>query len=188
MKKYLVLYYSWTGNSQFLAEKIAGELGGDVKRITPHLDYLMFISLLSFFHLGIRTNISQELMKAYDEIIIVGPLWGGRLIAPLRSVLNKGVKAKKIIHFAISCSVPDDMRDHKFGYGRALKSAEKICGSYMYNTIAFPNALVKEKIIASGEEPPEKISLSEENFKGAIEERCKEFVNNILYSEVTNAQ
>lgn len=184
MKKYLILYYSWTGNSQFLAERIAEKLGGDVQRISPSLNTVMILSFLSSLNLGVRTNISSKLISKYENVIVIGPLWGGRLIAPLRSILRKGVEARKRLHFAISCSVPDEEKDNPFGYGRSIQVAKKIGGEYLKTTTAFPNALVKKEMISTGIEPPEKITLSEENFTGEIAERLDDFVNRIGQSTI----
>lgn len=179
MKKYLVLYYSKTGNSKFLAERISSILNCDLIRIVPIFDNVMFLFLLTRLNIGIGTNISKSSIKEYDEVIIIGPLWGGLINAPIKNVLRKCFKANKIVHFAISCDIPEKEKDHKYGYARSLNHAKEIGGSFMKTARAFSNALVKEHMARNDIEIPEKMSLSEENFKGEIEERLSRFVQEI---------
>jgi len=53
MKKYLVLYYSKTGNSKFFAEKTAQKLGADIESIKPVINntlLLVMFSMLKWVH------------------------------------------------------------------------------------------------------------------------------------------
>jgi hypothetical protein len=179
MEKHLVLYYSKTGNSKFLAEKVATHLDCDIKRINPLLDFTMFLFFISKLNIGISTNISRSLIRQYDELIIVGPLWGGLINAPLKNVLKKCIDEGKVVHFAMSCDVPDHDKDHQYGYARALKTAEEMGASLVKTTIGFSNALVAEDMKSKGIQPPEKIRLTDKNFQGPIEGKLHQFVSHI---------
>jgi len=47
MKKYLILFYSKTGNSKFIAEKLSIALDGDLKEIKPVINNLLVLFLFS---------------------------------------------------------------------------------------------------------------------------------------------
>ena len=57
MKKYLILYYSKTGNNRFLAEKLAKELDNcSLREITPKLNVMPIILLMSRFKINVGTT------------------------------------------------------------------------------------------------------------------------------------
>ncbi|NNF33112.1 MAG: flavodoxin family protein [Saprospiraceae bacterium] len=179
MKKYLVLYYSKTGNSKFIAEKVSAHLNGELKRINPLVDNVMILFLLTRLNIGIGTNISKTEMEDYDEVIVIGPLWGGLINAPLKNVLRNCFRAKKPLHFAMSCDIPEQEKDHKYGYAKAFADAKELGGSLMKSTTIFSNALVKKFMTDHNNEVPEKILLSDENFKGEIQERLQRFIQEV---------
>lgn len=80
MKKYLVLFYSKTGNSKFLAEKAATALGCDLRAIKPIINNTALLFLLSSLKIRIAIDISKDYIEKYDEVIIFGPIWGGLLV------------------------------------------------------------------------------------------------------------
>jgi menaquinone-dependent protoporphyrinogen IX oxidase len=181
MKKYLVMYYSKTGNSQFLAEKLATELRADLKKVTPMFKSVLVLYLLSLAKISVSTNISKKDIEKYDEVILLGPIWGGLLISPLRSMLNKAVMASKIIHFAVSCETSDEKKDSQYGYAQVLREAENIGKEFFRTTEAFSSSLVNEE----GSWSPklaEKTKITENNFKGTIKLRLNDFITRIKSS------
>ncbi len=177
MKKYLVLYYSKTGNSKFLAEKLSTELGCDLIRITPWTNNIMLLILISSLKTGIATNIKMEDLKEYDEVIIFGPIWGGLLIAPLRNVLNKCYRVSKNIHFVLTCETSDEEKNLKYGYTKVLKEAESIGGEFIQSTNAFSTTLVKNSDKSWSPRRSEKIKITEENYGGELKSRFENFVS-----------
>ncbi|HUZ60129.1 MAG TPA: hypothetical protein VMU83_15250 [Hanamia sp.] len=175
MKKYLILYYSKTGNSQFIAEKLSKELGFNSKKIIPVMDSLAVLFLLSLMKIGIPTNISKKEIEGYDEVIILGPVWGGLLISPLRNTLKKCIKASKNIHFAVTCETKDDDKDKKYGYAKVLRKAKGLGGKFVRTMEAFSTALVNTDNKAWSPKLSEKIKITEENFNGALKSRLSDF-------------
>lgn len=175
MKKYLILYYSKTGNSKFIAEKLSDELACNSKRITPLIDNLILLFLLSLMRIGIPTNISKKEIENYSEVIIIGPVWGGLLISPLRNTLKKCIKASKNIYFAITCETKDKEKNNKYGYANVLKEAEGLGGEFVRTTEAFSTSLVNLDNKAWSPKPSEKIKITEENFKGVLKSRLSDF-------------
>lgn len=177
MKKYLVLYYSKTGNSKFLAEQAADVLDCDIKEIIPAINNLLVLYLLSFLKVAIPIGIKEKDLAPYEEVIILGPIWGGLLISPLRKILKECVKASKVIHFAVSCETPEEEKNSKYGFAQVLKESKEMGGGLVKTTSAFSMALVK------GDQPQhvlaEKVKITEANFKGTLRTRFDDFVARI---------
>lgn len=180
MKNYLVLYYSKTGNSEFIAQELSQKLACDSKRIIPVIDNVLILFLLSLVRINIPTNISVDDILSYDEVIVIGPVWGGQLISPLRTALNKSVKAFKDIHFAVTCETKDEERNNKYGYGQVLKKARDLGGKYLKNTDAFSMSLVNSVHKSKSPKLPEKIKLTEENFSEVLKSRVENFIVKIM--------
>lgn len=179
MKKYLVLYYSKTGNSKFIAEKLSTDLYCDLKEIRPVINNLFVLFLLSLMKLGIPTNISKKDFEGYDEIIILGPVWGGLLISPLRNTINKCIKASKDIDFAVTCETKEEDKDHKYGYAKVLSEAEATGGKYVRTTEAFSTSLVNTDNKKWSPKLSEKIKITEENFNDKLKARLSGFESRI---------
>lgn len=179
MKKYLILHYSKTGNSQFIAEKLSEQLACNSKKIIPVLDNLAVLFLLSLMKTGIPTNVSKKEIEEYSEVIIIGPIWGGLLISPLRNTLKKCIRASKNIHFAVTCETKDEERDKKYGYAKVLREAQELAGKFLKTTEAFSTALVNTDNKPWSPKLSEKIKITEENFDGIIKSRLNDFYRKI---------
>jgi flavodoxin len=118
MKIYKVFYYSYTGNSEFIAKKIAAELNCTTQQIIPTVNSVFILFLLSLLKLGIPINLRPEDISEADEVILIGPIWGGQLIPPLRTAIKQCVKASKKIHFAVRCETKDEENDSNMGIRR----------------------------------------------------------------------
>jgi hypothetical protein len=183
MKKYLILYYSKTGNNRFLAEKLSSELcNNTVQEIIPKINILLVLLLMSRFKMSVGTGISKKDIVEHDEVVIFGPVWAGLLISPIRSILKKCVSASKPIHFAVSCETNDDEKNGKYGYAQVLKDAKNLGGNFMKTSEAFSISLVKNESQILNPKLTDNIKLSEENFNGIIESRFAKFVNDIKSS------
>jgi len=179
MKNYLVLYYSKTGNSKFIAEKLSQVLTCDAKMITPIIDNVFILYTLSLLNINIPTNIAAMDIREHDEIIIIGPIWGGQLISPLRTVLNKCIKASKNIHFAVTCETKEEDGDNKYGYAQVLKKASDLSNKYVKNVAAFSTSLVNFGDKSWSPKLSEKIKITEENFNSVLKSRVADFVKKI---------
>lgn len=175
MKKYLILYYSKTGNSKFIAEKLLTTLGGDLKKIKPAINNLFVLFLLSLIKIGISTNISKKEIEGYDEIIIIGPVWGGQLISPLRNTIKKCIKASKDIHFAVTRETKEEEKNKKYGYAKVLREAEVLGGKSIKTTAAFSTSLVNRDNKTWSPKLSEKIKFTEENFNDVLKSRVSDF-------------
>ena len=180
MKKYLILCYSKTGNSRFIAEKLSTELSCDMEMIRPNLNYTGLLFLISLLKIPIPTNISTNKIKEYDEIIIIGPIWGGLLIAPLRTLLKKCFNLSKPVHFAVTCETSEDEKESKYGYNQVLNSTIEMDGQLVRTTAAFSTSLIKASDGKINKDVTVKAKITEENFSVELKERLEDFKNRIL--------
>lgn len=180
MKNCLILYYTKTGNSRFLAEQLAVQLpNSSLREIRPNLNVLPIVFLLSAMKISTGTGIRNKDLEGFNEVVLIGPIWGGLLIGPLRAMLKKLVRTGKPIHFAVTCETDDAQKDDDYGYAQVLNEAKKIGGNLIHSTEAFPTPLVKEGDSSWTPKMSDKIKLTEDNFKGSIATRLQAFAEQI---------
>ena len=91
----LFLYYSFTGNGDFLAEEMKKK-GYDTYKIIPkhNLPKSLFCQMMlggmlaGLRHKAKLKDYNPDLSK-YDEIILGSPIWNGKLACPINTVLKK---------------------------------------------------------------------------------------------------
>jgi len=103
--KTLVIYYTRTGNTRFIAETVAAELGADIEEV---IDLKNRQGKLAFLPAGRdamkakETEIAQTKRTPtdYDLIIIGQPVWAGNPTPAIRTYLNKNdLSGKKVAVF-----------------------------------------------------------------------------------------
>jgi flavodoxin len=181
------MYYSYTGNNQFLAEKIAEPLRADIRSLEPRIRGIGSLTLWSRLKWKSGIDLSREELGPYEEVIILGPVWSGLLLAPLRDAIRLAVRDKKPIHFATCCGASDADKEGKWGYQRALDAAQKAGKGWVKTIAAFPKALVmtpeqyRDPLVA------QEIRIREDNYYGDILERVTRFTTEIQRSEMLAA-
>lgn len=107
MAKALILYYSFEGSTQKVAEWIAAETNSDIERITP-LKELKSTGFSKYFWGGSQVVMKrkpkikpiQRNLEEYDTIFIGSPIWAGTFAPPIYTLLEKGyLKTKRIAYF-----------------------------------------------------------------------------------------
>jgi flavodoxin len=105
--KYLVVYYSRTGNNRTIAEFIASRLSADIDEI---IDKKNRQGRLNWLLAG-RDSRAKKLTEIeyqknpqdYDTIIIGAPIWAWNPIPPLRTYLKEvDLKGKRVAFFICS--------------------------------------------------------------------------------------
>ncbi|HHT65280.1 MAG TPA: flavodoxin family protein [Clostridiales bacterium] len=87
--KTVVMSYSFTGNNEALAKRIAKELKVEYIRITePKERTYGTIAADLIFGRAPQTEPKPHVMAAYDLIIFVAPVWMGQPAFPMRSYLK----------------------------------------------------------------------------------------------------
>jgi flavodoxin len=103
--KSLVIYYSRSGDTRFVAEKISQEIGGDVEEI---IDKKRRNGLLGFVLSGYDatrgkvTKIAEmkKSPKDYDLIVVGTPMWNKRITPAVRTYLkNNNLSEKRVALF-----------------------------------------------------------------------------------------
>jgi len=108
--KILVVFYSRSGRSRKVAEKVAQGLKADIEEIVPLKGYK---GLFGFIRGGFQATrgklpaikpLAKDL-AAYDLVIFGTPIWGFRMSSPLRTAIadNK----PKIKKYAFYCTAGD---------------------------------------------------------------------------------
>ncbi len=185
MRNRIVLYHSSTGNNQFLAEQIADALRSDIRPLRPRFSSIFLLYLLSLLRWGSGIRLSRKDLRPYHEVVVVGPVWGGLLIAPLREAIKRTVKTGRPVHFATCCGSSDDLKDDRYGYAQVLDAALKAGKGYVKTVEAFPVVMA----LPPGEEAEgfevNDIRLTEENFTPALRERLAQFVQQVKDSSLS---
>jgi flavodoxin len=102
--KNLIVYYSFTNNNEKLAEYLTGQLRCERIRLTTVKKRNGFSILLDLvFHRKPKVNTIPVLLKDYDHIIFVAPIWAGRIATPLRSFLTDHCQDIRSYSFITLC-------------------------------------------------------------------------------------
>lgn len=105
MPRYLVAYYSWTGNTAKIAQQIALNLSADImqiKELKPRGGFLAFPDAIiaSLLHRSPRLQKLTKNLTDYDVVIMGGPVWASNMATPMRSfILQEKSKFKDVAFF-----------------------------------------------------------------------------------------
>lgn len=85
---YKVVYFTRTGNSKRIAEKIAEKLACEIIEITDNKNWKGIIGFIrggyySSTNKSVTIQFSKEL-DSYDELVVVSPLWAGGIVPAIR--------------------------------------------------------------------------------------------------------
>ena len=174
--KTLVVYYSRQGSNAFLARKIASRLRCDMEAIRPRIN--AFMLFLMNINPGIR-RVRHDI-GSYDRVILVGPIWMGRFIPPLRSFANKYRKQINQLVFVTCCGSSYEKKDEKFGHGLVFDRVRDIMDEKLVLTQAFPVGLVLPEDQREDPDAFMKTYLNDGNFVGEVSDRFEEFVKQVV--------
>lgn len=89
MKKTLVLFYSFTGNNEKLAKRIADYLSADYQAINEINKRNFFTIVLDVvFNRIPHIHKPVKEINQYEHVIFIAPIWLGKIASPLRSVFK----------------------------------------------------------------------------------------------------
>jgi flavodoxin len=104
--KILVFYYSRTGNTKFVAEKIAEKLNADLCEIVDKKNRHGRFIILTGGYAAIReklTDIEQtKTVDNYDLVIVGSPVWAGKFTPAIRTFLVKNDLSEKQVAFFVT--------------------------------------------------------------------------------------
>lgn len=123
--KSVILYYSRTGKTRFLAEKLGDELGADlaeIRDLRKRGGFFGFLGGVRDAHLGLKTEVAPSNFDLGDyELVILGtPVWAYNPTPAISTFLDKcNLLNKKVILFVTSRGV---------GYRRAINILKDMVG------------------------------------------------------------
>jgi flavodoxin len=173
--KTLVVYYSRKGSNEFLARQISSRLSCDMEALRPRINSFGLI----LFNLNTGLRRMKHELRDYDRVLLVGPIFMGRLIPPLRSFLRRHSAKIKELVFVTCCGSMDKARDDKFGHGLVFKKVEELLDGKLKDTQAFPVGLVLPEEQRDDQDAFMKARLDESTFRGEVKERFEHFMERI---------
>ena len=177
MNKVLIVFYSHTGSNRYLARKLATDLEADLAEIHPRGSGFFIQLILSQLKFSFGISKLDFDVSNYEKVVLVGPVWTGQFIAPLRSFLKQYKEQIKNLYFLTCCGSKDNEKDDRFGYNNIFKRISEMMGETCIHCAALPIALVIPEEKQDDSEYIMNTRLSDENFSGTIEKRYNEFVN-----------
>ncbi len=128
--KLLVLFFSYDGHNEKIADFIVKEFGADVQRIEmvkkiPTGFFKYFIGGM-MSALGIKPKIKplEKNPENYDIIIMCSPVWASNFAAPFNSVVSSyNFKDKKIVLFCTYAGSSENVFEN---FKKKLKNANVI--------------------------------------------------------------
>ncbi len=176
--KYLIVYYSATGNNKYVAEKIAQQLECDIVEIVPRAKSHFILILSSLIGIKIGNRKLKVNIGEYDKVIVCCPIWMGKVIAPIRAFLKENETIMKKLIYVTCCGGDEQSKNTKYGYENMFSELKKELGNVFEKGYAIPIGLLVEKEKRK-ETDLMKIILSDSNYGGEIKKRVEEIVNEI---------
>ena len=166
MDNTIVVFYSKKNSNRYLADYIAGQLESNKKEIVPILNNQ--ILLMMGVGLGIK-KIPD--IKSYKRVVLVGPVWMGKLIYPLKVFLKKYNNEINNLIFVTCCGSGFEVKDEKFGHGLVFNEIRELRQNKKLSCHAFPITLVLTKEDAEDPKIVMKTRLNNDTFTGEIKEK-----------------
>lgn len=98
--KYMVIYFTRTGNSRRVAEKIADKLSTEAVEVTDNKNWRGIIGFIKGGMYAVKNKaVEIKIPKNPDEaeeIILVSPIWAGKLVPAITTFLK--TKNREKIH------------------------------------------------------------------------------------------
>lgn len=128
----LVVYYSRSGHTQQLAQRIAEAVGADVDAIAEHTDRSGPLGYVRSLYEALRERTPDITSSAHDpaaySLVIVGtPIWAASPSSPVRSYLQRSHDALRSVAFFCTCGGS--------GGERAFAQMSRVCGQQPTTTL-----------------------------------------------------
>ena len=139
--KSLIVFYSRTGTTKTVAQKLAEKLNADLEEITDKDTRKGLFGFLRSGKQGMKgllTKIepTQKDPAAYDLVVIGTPVWAGRLCSPVRTYLTQNAaNCKKVAFFTTQGGNKEQ---------KVFKDMEELCCREPLCKVFFRTAEVKK--------------------------------------------
>ena len=109
--KTLIVYSSFSGNNEMLALDLKNMLSCSILRINEKKKRTGFSIFLDiFFNRTPRIEEQKEKIIDYDHVILIGPVWAGKIATPLKSFLMKEKNKIRRYSFITVCGGGQDQK------------------------------------------------------------------------------
>jgi flavodoxin len=175
MTKTLVAYYSHTGNNKFLAGEIAKRLHGELEEIKPVINlHLLLLSGIGFGNKRTTKNPAD-----YDRVILVGPVWMGSFIYPLRKFIEEHQNKVEEWLFVTCCGSSYKLKEDKYGHEMVFKKIRKLFPDLNIRCTALPVTMILPDEKQDDHNAMLEARLSKANFNGLFLEKFNSFIEEI---------
>ena len=149
--KTLIVYYSYTGQTKLIAEKIKKELNCDVLELKPIIPFGDYQSVVDEYQSNESDKKIVEIediyvnLEEYDKIIIGTPVWWYTITPVIRAFLKKyDLSGKQVYPFATNAG----------WLGRTFKEIESTCSGDVKEglNILFSQDYNEKKCLTSNDE------------------------------------
>lgn len=107
--KTLVVYYSQTGHNEQMAKQLNSQMPGDIDQIIDMRKREGMFRRASAAMLKFRTKIKfSKDPAAYDQVVVVSPLWAGSLPPATRTYLAQNRGKFKLLSFLSVCGLGEE--------------------------------------------------------------------------------
>jgi flavodoxin len=178
--KTLVLYYSRTGSNEYLAERIAADLNADIEKIRPKAGSFFMLIVYSLLNFSFGLKEINHTIENYKNLILVGPIWMGQIISPIRDAMKKYGGSVKNIHFATCCGSTEKDKDSKYGYESVFEKARTLLLPNKVHCTAFPIVLALPEDKREDGDLIMKTRLNDSNFTGELMDKYESFKSKII--------
>jgi flavodoxin len=106
--KTLIVYYSFSGNNECLAQELQKRLNCDIQKIVelePRKSLDIFLDLI--FKRKSQIEKSNFDLRQYDRSILIAPIWASKIATPLRAFIELEQANFKEYSFITVCTGPD---------------------------------------------------------------------------------
>lgn len=103
--KPLIVYYSFSGNNEFIAKLLKQKLNCDIRKVEEVKKRTGITILLDvLFKRKPKVREPEIPLTQYDKIILVAPVWNGRIASPMESFIEMEREHFKTYSFLTVCS------------------------------------------------------------------------------------
>jgi flavodoxin len=155
---------------------MAKHLSCDIEAIRPRINIFILHLLFSSLKKSPGIRKIRHCLEQYDRIILVGPIWMGQLIPPLRDFIKRYRTQIKDLIFVTCCGSGYAEKDKKFGHGLVFHEIEKLLGDQCIKYHAFPIGLILTEDQKKDPNIVMNTHLSDANFKGEIKTNFETFI------------
>jgi flavodoxin len=105
--KNLIVYYSWTGNTEAVAKELQQKISGDlaaIDEVKQRMPGIGFAGAAVSALMGLKSKVKPMnfSLKGYDNIIIGGPMWASRTVPAINTFISEADLTNKNVYVFVT--------------------------------------------------------------------------------------